>query len=154
MEIIVCSDNHGLITPLEKIIKAYPHADAYIHCGDNELEPKYLEKYHAVTGNNDYFYSYPEELIVEVGNIKILVTHGHQYYGNRIEKLSSRAINNHCSIACYGHTHIYDAQMENGVLCLNPGSLRYNRDGTEPCFARISENDGKYTVERILVSEL
>ena len=154
MEIIVCSDNHGLIDPLEKILKAYPNADAYIHCGDIELEPRYVEKFHAVTGNNDYFYSYPNELFVEVGDVKIFVTHGHQYFGDRIEKLAARAVTNHCQIACYGHTHIYDATVEKGVLCLNPGSLRYNRDNSNPCFARITKDDSGFRIERIDVKSL
>jgi uncharacterized protein len=155
MEIIVCSDNHGLIAPLEKIVKAYPKADAYIHCGDMELEKQYLEKFYAVTGNNDYFTSYPQELFVKVGDLKIYVTHGHQFYGDREQKLATKAINNHCQIACYGHTHRFNAEYVNGVLCLNPGSLRYNRDGSNPCFARVVVNEDKtFEITRIDVKSL
>ena len=154
MEIIVCGDNHGLITPLEKILETYPNADAYIHCGDVELDPSYVDKFYVVTGNNDYYYDFPQELIVEVEDVKIFVTHGHQFYGDRVSKLASRAINHHCQIACYGHTHIYNEVYEKGVLCLNPGSLRYNRDGSYPCFARITRDETGFVIERIDVKSL
>ena len=151
MEIIVCSDNHGLIAPLEKIVKAYPKADAYIHCGDMELEKQYLEKFYAVTGNNDYFTSYPQELFVKVGDLNIYVTHGHQFYGRtRVSDLSKKALNHHCQVACYGHTHVYDVTWENDVLCINPGSLRYNRDGTPPSYAVLEVENGKFEVTRHL----
>lgn len=138
---------------MELIESKYPHA-TLIHCGDNELSHAYLEPFHAVTGNNDYFHSYPEELIVEVDGIRILVTHGHQYYGDRASKLASRAINHHCQIVCYGHTHVFDVQTIKGVLCINPGSLRYNRDMNPPCYARITKKENTFNVEKLLVADL
>ncbi len=153
-EIIVCSDNHGLITPLEKLNHTYPHIKTKIHCGDIELPHEYVKGYHAVTGNNDYFYTYPEELIVDVGDFKILVTHGHQYYGDRLQKLAKRAINHHCKMVCFGHTHVFEAVMVEGVLCLNPGSLRYNRDGSQPSYAHVTYEDGQFSVERRFVEDL
>ncbi|NMB18440.1 MAG: metallophosphoesterase [Erysipelothrix sp.] len=148
MKIVVCGDNHGLISPLEEILNKHPDADAYIHCGDSELPPEYLERFHAVTGNNDYFYKYPEYLIVDVKGIKIYVTHGHQYYGDRVDGLSSTAVNHHCDIACYGHTHVFDERYAKGVLCLNPGSLRYNRDGTNPSYAVIEKVGDRFEITR------
>lgn len=153
-EFIVCSDNHGLITPLEKIDQNYAHIPLKIHCGDIELPHEYVADYRAVTGNNDYFYEYPEELIVDAGKFKILVTHGHQYYGNRLEKLAQRAINHHCKVVCFGHTHVFESKMVEGVLCLNPGSLRYNRDGTRPSYAYVKVDGDGFFVERRFVDDL
>lgn len=153
-EFIVCSDNHGLITPLERLEKTYPNIKTKIHCGDIELPHEYVKYFEAVTGNNDYFHHYPEELVVDVGDFKIFVTHGHQFYGNRLKKLAKRAINHHCQVACFGHTHVFEAKMVEGVLCLNPGSLRYNRDGSKPSYAHVTFNDGKFKVTRRLVEDL
>lgn len=153
-EFIVCSDNHGLIAPLEKLEEKYAHIKTKIHCGDIELPHEYMEQFQAVNGNNDYFYRYPESLIVEVGSIKVFVTHGHQYYGDRLEKLAKVAINNHCQVACFGHTHVFESKMVNGVLCLNPGSLRYNRDGSSPSYAHVKYENGKFEVKRLLVEDL
>ena len=66
--------------------------------------------------------------------IKIYVTHGHQYYGDRVDGLSSTAVNHHCDIACYGHTHVLMNVMRRCTL-FESGSLRYNRDGTNPSYA-------------------
>lgn len=151
MKIVICSDNHGLIEPLKEVKRAHPDADAYIHCGDNELSYELMAGFDVVTGNNDYFYSYPDHLVVKVGTLSIYVTHGHQFYGRtRVSDLSKKALNHHCQVACYGHTHVYDVTWENDVLCINPGSLRYNRDGTPPSYAVLEVENGKFEVTRHL----
>lgn len=150
MKVVICSDNHGLIAPLEDILKLHSDADAFIHCGDNELPPEYMEKFEAVTGNNDYFYHYPESLVIEVKGVRFFITHGHQYYRNRVEGLSKDALNHHCDVACYGHTHIYNVESVRGILCVNPGSLRYNRDNTAPCYAIIEGEKGNLKVTQHL----
>lgn len=153
-EFIVCSDNHGAISPLELIPLKYPNIKTKIHCGDVELPPQYLEGYDVISGNNDFSGDYPDTLIVEVDNIRILVIHGHQYYFDRLEKLAKRAINNHCQVVCFGHTHVFEEKLVNGVLCINPGSLRYNRDGTEPSYAYVQYDGKDFHVERRNVADL
>lgn len=155
IEIIVVSDNHGLTKPIERVKQKHASADAFIHCGDSELGYDYLDGFAAVTGNNDYYYEYPEYLIIDVKGVKVYITHSHQFsYRNRIEGLAKKAINNHCQIACYGHTHVYDVTEYNSVTVVNPGSMRYNRDNTPPCYAQILIEDSKITVNRLLVSDL
>ncbi|AMC93863.1 hypothetical protein AOC36_07660 [Erysipelothrix larvae] len=155
IEVIIVSDNHGLTTPLELVKLKHPHADGFIHCGDSELSPQYLSGYYACTGNNDYYYQYPEYVIAEIKGIKFYITHGHQFYtNNRIEGLTKKAVNHHCMFACYGHTHVYNVEENNGVTLINPGSMRYNRDGTKPCYAQVLIDHDKITVNRCLVSDL
>ncbi len=153
IEFIVCSDNHGTIAPLEKLSEAYPNMTK-IHCGDVELPPEYLKDFEVIAGNNDYNGDYPDTLIVEIEGIKVLVIHGHQYYFDRLDKLSKRAINNHCQVVCFGHTHVFETENVNGVQCINPGSLRYNRDGTQPSYAVVKYDGKEFSVERKNVADL
>lgn len=155
MKIVVVSDNHGLIRPLEQIQALHHDAAAFIHCGDSELSPDYLKDWICVGGNNDYFYEYPQEQIIDVQGVKCFITHGHRYFRPKIvEESVRRAINNHCQVVCYGHLHIYQAIEQSGVLVVNPGSIRYNRDMSKPCYAVIYYEQGKFRVERCLVEDL
>ena|SRR5690554_379794 len=150
MKVVVCSDNHGLIAPLKEILEDYKDADAFLHCGDSELPPNLMAPFHVVTGNNDYDHEYPESLVVEVSGVRFLIIHGHQFYMNRTQALAKEAKKRNCDVVCYGHTHVYDVKEVDGILCVNPGSLRYNRDQTPPCYAVIERIDGNLIVTRHL----
>ena len=52
MKIVVVSDNHGRSEPLEQILELHRDADVFIHCGDSELPPQFLQGYVCVRGNN------------------------------------------------------------------------------------------------------
>jgi len=150
IEIVVVSDNHGKIEVLEEIIRKHPHADCYIHCGDAELPEAYLEHFVMVSGNNDYFTSYPPLQVLTIAPLKILVIHGHQFISSkRKEKLVEKADSLGCNLVLYGHSHVYDYENRDGVALVNPGSLRYNRDGTPPSYALIHYQDGEMEVTRI-----
>lgn len=155
MEFIVCSDNHGRREPLLRLLEHYPHAEGFIHCGDSELTQEETKAFHIVSGNTDLYNSYPEFLIVTLAGIRIYVTHSHTLpYGQRLKALAQKAKDHDCRMACYGHTHIYDEQEVDGVICLNPGSLFYNRDGSKPCYARVCVQDGVLKIQRKLLEEL
>ncbi|CAM3611839.1 metallophosphoesterase family protein [Erysipelothrix urinaevulpis] len=155
MEILICSDNHGKKIVLKQLVDQYQNVDARIHCGDIELPNQDLVDFYAVTGNNDYYYRYPDDLVVEVKGHRIYVTHSHRLsFRNRLEDLAVLAKAHNCDIACFGHTHRYEVETVDGVLCINPGSLYYNRDGSEPSYAILSIVDGEFFVKRKLVSEL
>ncbi len=155
MQIIVVSDSHGLVEPLQRIKEVYRDADAFIHCGDSELDREHLEGFVVVNGNNDYYSDFPNELVVDVDDYKIFVAHGHLFVRSRlVESLATKAINHHCKLALYGHTHVFKVDTDRGVTVVNPGSMRYNRDGTKPSFAVITITDGEIQVERHDTDEL
>ena len=141
IKIVAVSDNHGIMEPISKLPGAFPDADYFFHCGDSREPVRGYGPYAQVRGNND-FYDVPEELVLEVGNHRIYMTHGTRlvYYGD-YERLAMRAKARDCDIALFGHTHIYADKMIEGVRCLNPGSIWHNRDGSEPSFMVI-ELDG------------
>ena len=155
MEFIVLSDNHGQTRELKLILEKFPQASGFIHCGDNELSYDHMKPFHAVTGNNDYFFRYPESLVVDLEGTRIYVTHGHLLpYGDRVNALAKLAKEKNCTIACTGHTHVYMDKDVDGIKIINPGSLFYNRDGSKPCYAHVSVNDGEIKVTRHLVEDL
>lgn len=128
-QIIFVSDSHGRFSRLEELTKRYPNADMYLHGGDSEYDNDRLFGFVSVAGNNDMFYDYPEELVLNIEDIKVLVTHGHKYYYHSLEKqLVNKAKKLGCSVVCYGHTHRIVDKVVDGVRLLNPGSLNYNRD--------------------------
>lgn len=149
MKIVAVSDNHGKIC-LDTILLTNPDADVFIHCGDSEFPPSYLEGYAAVCGNNDYFDSIPMELILNLGKHRALVVHGHRFSMFNLKKaLTKKAIENQCDLVFYGHTHRFSIDQIEGVTLINPGSLRYNRDNSDPCYAIVEITDEKITVNRV-----
>ena len=81
MKILVMSDTHRDTETMERVIEHWTDVDAVIHCGDSELAASYFESrsVHIVRGNCDFDEGFPEEVIVELGNEKILVVHGHRH---------------------------------------------------------------------------
>lgn len=154
MELVIVSDNHGKREILNKIYSAYPNADAYIHCGDSEMDEESLKPYKSVMGNNDWNY-FPEYRVVGVNDKRILVIHSHTLpYGNTVKNLVKLAKKESCDIACYGHTHRFDSQEVENVHVINPGSLFYNRDGSKPSYAILREKDGIITVTHEFAEDL
>ena len=136
--IVLVSDTHMRNKILERVIDMYPDADEYITCGDSSLPKKELLKFESVSGNHDYV-NYPKEIIKE-----IVITHGHLYgiYPEHIEDLIDYAKSIKADLVFYGHTHIYMDEVISGIRFLNPGSLFFNRDMSDPSFIYM-EIDGK-----------
>lgn len=142
MEFIICSDNHGDQNILLKILKDHPNAVSYIHCGDSECSNDFMKPFVAVTGNTDYFYKFPEMLITQIGELRILVLHGHTMpFGSRVEAMVDLAKSKNCTVICTGHTHIPMDKTVRGVRVINPGSLFYNRDGSGASYC-VATTDG------------
>ena len=148
MKIIVVSDNHGKRKWIDKIKQAHKDAYCFIHCGDTELHSNEMLGFVCVRGNND-FYDYPDFKIVDIGKHKIFVTHGHRMmlFMDR-SVLVSKAKEYGCDIVCFGHTHIFEYQIVDGVHVINPGSITHNRDFSKPCYA-IIDIDEEISVSRI-----
>lgn len=143
MKIIVVSDSHGKHKALDDILQAYPQAKAYIHCGDIEGDPQDFPQFITVKGNNDMYYDYPEERILEIAGHRIFITHSHLYMVHkRVALLAQEAKKYNCDIVCYGHTHIASDDEYEGIRVMNPGSIWRARDGRGPSYAEMDLNDG------------
>lgn len=155
MEIIIVSDNHGKTQILKDIVEKHPNADAYIHCGDSEMSPSELLPFIGVSGNNDYYYDYPEYNVFDVKGNRILCMHSHTLpFGRSVEALVKRAKDKSCNIAVYGHTHRFDMREIEGVLVINPGSLYYNRDRSNPSYVKLTQVNDEYKVLRLFEEDV
>jgi len=148
--ILLASDTHGKNEYLEKVLKAYQF-DMLIFCGDGEGLEKDLEflpgcppEISMVSGNNDFNRALAGELVVNVGNRKAFVTHGHRYrLYEGPEYLGLAARGRECSLCLYGHVHRPVCAESGGILFINPGSLSEPRqEGHVPTCA-ILDTDGE-----------
>lgn len=154
MKIIVVSDSHGKDEVLADVLQMYPNADAYIHCGDIETAPSTFPQLVSVSGNNDLFFDYPQERIVELGGHRIYVVHSHQFvYSHRVESMAQKAKELQCDIVCFGHTHVAFYEICEGVHVLNPGSLWRSRDGRGPSYAILNVEDKNVDVEFVFLPQ-
>lgn len=131
MLIAAFSDTHRDNTAMLCTIENNKDIKAVIHCGDVADDIDSLKMcfprlpVYGVRGNNDFFTDYPKELITEIGGLKFFITHGHMYsvkMGEAIIKSACRDFG--CDICVYGHTHKECCHEEDGMIILNPGSLR------------------------------
>ncbi|MFV0380442.1 MAG: metallophosphoesterase family protein [Anaerorhabdus sp.] len=148
VKVIVMSDNHGHINPIVYLKNIYVEADMLIHCGDYLIDENYLNGLIFVRGNNDYDFNVPEEIVIKIKNHKCMIVHGHKSLFNGKKNLVSLAKRNGCDVIFYGHTHIFDDSVIDGVRIINPGSLHFNRDGSKPSYAEVIFEDDKINVTR------
>lgn len=125
---------------LDYILEKHKDADLFIHCGDIECDEMMYPTIETVAGNNDLYYDYPSQRIFTVYGHRILVLHSHQcmVYFKRSQWLKELALENHCDLVFYGHTHVAKDEMIDGIRLINPGSLRYSRDGRKPSYAIVT----------------
>lgn len=135
MKAFIISDSHGWGNELKDVLDRHrEEVDVLIHCGDSELTKNHpaLLGLNIVKGNCDYGDDFPEEWTETVNDVTIYVTHGHLYNVKMTHvPLSYRAEEKGAQIACFGHSHIAAAFEENGVIFINPGSVRLPRGRKE-----------------------
>lgn len=141
MKVLVMSDTHGLYDNLDQVLEKECPCDLIIHLGDIEDADTYIESVagcpvEAVRGNNDYFSKLPDEKILVLNNLKILITHGHYYYVDAgMEQLMKEAKGRGVDIVMFGHTHRPVIRSKGELTALNPGSLSYPRqEGHKPSY--------------------
>ena len=150
-KIVVVSDNHYAKECIEFLKKEYKDVDYFFHCGDSDLNKSDLEGWHVVYGNHDEFMSpFSKEIIVEVEGHKFLIVHGHKiylFYGY-YDELIKHAKEKGCDVVCFGHIHWYVDYSKDGVRALNPGSIRYPRDGEERTYMLLEVDEKEIRAER------
>lgn len=162
-KVLVISDSHGLTNELIRIKEKHKdEVDLLLHCGDSELsaiDPA-LDGFIVVRGNCDFDEKFPEDSVQTVGDTNIMITHGHRYQvKSTLTSLSYRAQELDAKIVCFGHSHILGAEMLNGILFLNPGSIRLPRQRKEKTYCIIELIDDKiilyvYDINLGLLTEL
>src|SRR5699024_1376359 len=133
------SDSHGLENEIIMIKERYENKNL-IHCGDSELDmdASVMEDFLKVAGNCDFDARYPEEQVVDIGELKFLIVHGHLHgVKSGLTALSYRAEELGAQVACYGHTHVADVSKINNQLLINQGSSRLHRNRKEKTYCHI-----------------
>ena len=154
MKIAVISDSHRVKRYMDSAIKIIKEEkiELILHAGDNFRDSIYFKEKTgipviAVAGNCD-FDNVETELDFECEGITIFLTHGHHYgvkYG--FETIAEEAKERGAKITIFGHTHIKENQIIDGVEVINPGSLSMPRDGRDRSFIIMDIENGNYNYE-------
>ena len=133
------SDTHGNANDIKKLLPIMEESDYVIHLGDYMSDTRYFseniyEKLYAVKGNCD---GGGDDLVIEIENKKILLTHGDRYgvkQGNLKLLLKAKEIG--ADAVFYGHTHVPLIEEVENITFINPGTLSNYSEKTY-CYAVI-----------------
>jgi putative phosphoesterase len=126
MRFLITSDVHGRLDLLEEVIKKHHDIDYHLNAGDMVISPLRYERHHIITvkGNNDYGVDLPYVRILDLGGIKIMLTHGHlEYVKFGYDRLKLKAKIEGVNLVIFGHTHERYLLEEQNILFINPGAL-------------------------------
>jgi len=151
IKILAVSDSHGKKDILNELALRYTNQiDHFVHCGDSELSSSDLiwGIMTTVMGNCDYDYQMNDEYLFQAGDRTVLVVHGHRHsVRGSVAGLKQAAEQADAALVFYGHTHIAKAELEDGILFINPGSISQPR-GTlmEKTYCIVTLDDQTATV--------
>lgn len=139
MRALIFSDSHGdeeNLRWMAELMSRRGPVDAYVHCGDGAQDFKRVENYlltlspqariYGVRGNCDYFvHDVPDQRVMRLGTVNVLITHGHLYGVKTTLSLLPRPTKElGCSVALFGHTHRPTLEERDGILLMNPGTAQ------------------------------
>ena len=156
MKLVIASDIHGSafwcrklmdVISKERPTKVILLGDILYHGPRNDLPKEYApkkviqmlsdiqDKIICVRGNCDAevdqmvlpFSCMNEYVQLYLDGKVFFCTHGHHNNPDALPALSAG------DVFLYGHTHIKQNELRNGVLCVNPGSVSIPKDGTNSC---------------------
>ena len=135
MRITVISDSHKSDHTVRRILEEREDSKHIFFLGDvtPDIEDMNLEfpdkNFYIVSGNCDYFSSFPSSDMETIGGKRIFYTHGHTLgVKHGTERLLETAKQLNCNIALFGHTHTSQILYEDGIYLVNPGSCSQPRD--------------------------
>lgn len=157
MKIIVVSDTHGHTSALMRTMELHSDADAVVHCGDSrgemaDVRMRYPDKeYYEVQGNCDFGSCLPLYLTFTLDGLRFMVTHGHAYHVKfGTEALVSAAREEGCNAVFYGHTHLPQDEIIDGVHVINPGAC----GGWGASFAVVETRNGQILSNIVYLQKL
>ena len=131
MRILVLSDSHGRLSPIEEAVEAV-RPQRIFHLGDGWDDARDLHRHypdiplHQVRGNCDYRPGEPEEETLVLEGLRLYLCHGHRL-GVKTSLLQAGYLAEERGLDCFlfGHTHRpLCQQLEDGLWMLNPGTAR------------------------------
>jgi putative phosphoesterase len=164
VKLFFASDLHGSLPATEETIQLYlaSGADHLILLGDilnygprnplpdghdplqvAELLNQYSDQIIAVRGNCDsevdqMLLNFPMMMdyawvLLETGK-RLFLTHGHLYNSEKRPSLREG------DVIALGHTHVPVAEMQNGAVIFNPGSMTFPRNGLPRSYGLLENN--------------
>lgn len=164
IRIVAFSDSHGAEEKLEDAVRhAYSHGrvDMLLFLGDGVREwervcanlpvqyPQANCRY--VMGNNDLGCRGEDEILFSAGKAKVFACHG-QWLGVKttLTRLLYKAMEQEANIAFYGHTHVSRVDEVDGVLLVNPGSVRDAYRMRSVAYAEVLVSDNGKATARLV----
>ena len=137
------SDTHGLVRP--DVHTALAGVEFILHAGDvggDDIldELALIAPVHAVSGNTDPPGNprTPPSLEMQIGNLLVHVSHGHEVGPPTPAKLFARYS---ADVIVYGHTHKQLVTQSDGRWTVNPGAAGARRFNLLPSVARMTIRD-------------
>ena len=159
MRVLVVSDSHGDFSTLRRIYEQERKGgqagekplDLLIHLGDGALDAMLLQKMtgirvEAVNGNNDPRGAFPDELCLQLEEVRVYMNHGHNL-GVRggLELLARAARKEKAGLALFGHLHREVLEERRGLTLLNPGAASHWGGSS---YALLAIDGKKYQITR------
>lgn len=157
MKLGIMSDSHYNLNAIDDAVCLADDVDCWFHAGDSIEDAKYLEKLsgkkvYAVTGNVDWTYEGPNNLLVSIAGINIFLTHGHAYnVKTSLDYLNEQIEDLNVDLIIYGHSHIGLQKTIGNRLFINPGSVSEPRDGLLPSFMIATVKNKQIDIKRIFI---
>lgn len=148
MLIGLISDTHALIRA--EALAALHGVEVILHAGDVGglsvlRELRGIAPVHAVTGNTDDLADgLPPRIELELGGLRVCVTHGHELGSPRPDNLVKRY---DADVIVYGHTHKPLIETVGAVLVVNPGAAGPRRFNLKPSIGLLRIENGRATAE-------
>lgn len=156
MKILIVSDTHRHNMNFFEVMEKVKPVDMVVHCGDVEGSENIIADaagciVHIVQGNNDFWSNIPKEDEFMIGDYKVWLTHGHNYYVYmNYETIKQEARDRGVDIVMCGHTHKPVVDITADLTLVNPGSLSYPRQaGKRPSYVIMDidrEGEAHYTI--------
>ena len=131
MKILVTSDTHNDFKALNKAVDDNPMAKLIIHLGDGLNDIKKIKKAYrdkiilAVKGNCDLNLNVPLMISYSIKKKRLFLTHGNLFNVKKdLSYIINHALENNFNILLFGHTHIPHIENKDGLMVMNPGSLK------------------------------
>lgn len=150
MKLVVFSDNHRDKEVVDWIVKHNQNADRIISLGDSEMKEHELSSLgiFGVKGNYPFEPDFPYELVMEYGEIRFFITHGHRYFVKTgLYTLKSALESRDCDVALFGHTHQAIIEKDKNRLLINPGSTTHPKLGIEKTYMIIDVEKRTISIE-------
>ena len=141
MKILIVSDTHRHNTNVLDVVEKVKPIDLLVHCGDIEGSEDIIAQaagcpVQIVQGNNDFWSAMPREKEFLIGEYKVWLTHGHNYYVSmNYEVIKQEARSRDVDIVMCGHTHKPVVDISPDLTLINPGSMSFPRqEGRKPSY--------------------